>query len=287
MKTNRLFLYFSLCLFLLSSCNPDNSDSSDAIPLIDTEATFSDGLLEGSTIYKYDDNGRQIRRINISNTGYFTNVYEYTNTKVENREYDVNEVSHWANLGDLDNNLISNYIIVEDGITSMTGTMEYDDNAFLIGEVVNSWSSLDVVTYTYTVLNNNTVSSTQTVENADSYTSSRNSPTRMAEHFLPSLLLKNQEKIFSTKTSPDIAQRIAGYQFTYTYQFTTILNTIGLENTGIYCNGKQNRNLISSFTTSDGQSVVFSYILDDFLRVIKQSWEENGHDYYTKFTYVE
>jgi len=282
MATNRLFLYLSLGLFIFTSCNSTTSDNSGSFPLIESEATYCDGVLDNTILYNYDQNGRQIKRINITNTSYSTNLFEYTSTSVDNREYNVNEVSHWANLGDLDyNNLVSNYLIVEDGITKKTGTMEYI-NGFLIREVVNSWDTQDIVTYSHTILHDNTVFSSQEIVSPASIIYTKYSPTLMAKPFLPAILLKNQEERFKADTK----QRSAGY-YTYTYVFNNIKNTIGLENTGIDCYGKQNKNLISYFTTGDGQTVNFSYQFDNLGRVVKQNWAESGHSYFTKFTYLE
>ena len=285
MKKNGFILSLCLGILVLSSCNSDDTNNvPETYPLIATETTYKDGTLEHTFINKYNDNGDLLKRISIDSSEYLTSEYSYTNNEIKITKYNEYNVSHWETRYELDdNNLVSIYIIVEDEIMTV-GAADYKDG-YLVKEVVNIWKDRSAMTYAYTVEDGNTVSSTQITNTLAS--ASKFSPSKVAGSLLPSMILQNPELGFASRANAAINKVASPYDFTYTFQFSNEKNTIGMENKGIHFMGKQNKNLINHYRTSDNQIVTFYYQFDDKKRVSKQSWSEGESDYYTKFTYVD
>lgn len=267
---------FSVCLIFIS-CHDDNNDPKEpSKPLLATMKVYSqDGQMHESEVYRYDSNRRLVE---VKTDDKYKTTFEYSASSVTVKSYykdslDETQILH------LDNKGLCKSTIWEDDYSS---DFTYDANGYRKTSVETSGNS--TITQTYTVSQENYV----TITWQDATVNPGSAKVLRPDLFGKLALLKihqgtsiNQNRLKSASDQISISK--TDYEF-----YTDQVNTIDIENMGIYFFGKQNKNPIKLETETFGDwpahTSNYSYEYDGKGRITKKNYDDGGYDV---FTYVE
>jgi len=238
MKYNHFLIIAVLATLASLSCNKDKAISPDphSVTKIQSETSYhADGTISDATSYEYDNDARLLKLKSLDNS---YSTADYSTTMIIITYYNAD--------GTLDANQTEQINLDSKGLATSIIYTSTKKSAALNKPHLFKYSTNGNTTYS-TTYNTDGFILTRTIATPDY--------TNIVNHTITNDNVTKEDEVYTPKGGTS-----STYSFAYEY-YTDKINTIGMYNTGIYYNGKDNKNLYKKKTVISGST---SYILNNY-----------------------